>query len=363
MPLQPNLLERTLFYTLNQGPAPLVDLWSAVGFRSVAAAIRLGIIAALAERSQTEADLISALQLDSRGCRILLEGLEQLGYVQVKKERYKLTGMSRKWLTDQAGTNFAPYLTFWDGLLREFWNDLEETLRSGTPSQNLYEWIEDRPQLSQDFQEGMIAIAGFIKSEIAARLKFLAEADVLIDIGGGHAEYSIALCRRYPRLHAQVFDSPQALVAGRKNIARAGLADRIRTRAGNFLSDRLPQAPGDHNRDGYDAALIFNIVHGFSPGDNMDLFRKTHRALKPGGHIVVLEQVDEKTPLPFGNAVVKLLALSYYHTLGGQVYAYGDLVRWLEGAGFSEIQRLDILKVPGTALAVGVKRPAGDAGG
>ena len=35
MPIQLNALERTLFYSLNQAPAPIIDLWSAIAFRAV----------------------------------------------------------------------------------------------------------------------------------------------------------------------------------------------------------------------------------------------------------------------------------------------------------------------------------------
>ncbi len=38
MPLMLNLLERSLLVTLNQGPGPILDLWSAIAFRAVMAA-------------------------------------------------------------------------------------------------------------------------------------------------------------------------------------------------------------------------------------------------------------------------------------------------------------------------------------
>ena len=42
MPIQRNVLERTIFFSLNQAPAPIIDLWSAITFRAVLAADRLG---------------------------------------------------------------------------------------------------------------------------------------------------------------------------------------------------------------------------------------------------------------------------------------------------------------------------------
>lgn len=47
MPINPNFLERTLFYSLNLRPGPVLDIWAAVGFRVVLAAVRLGVFEAL----------------------------------------------------------------------------------------------------------------------------------------------------------------------------------------------------------------------------------------------------------------------------------------------------------------------------
>ena len=60
MPIQLNVLERTIFFSLNQAPAPIIDLWSAITFRAVMAADRLGIFAALSESSATATELADA---------------------------------------------------------------------------------------------------------------------------------------------------------------------------------------------------------------------------------------------------------------------------------------------------------------
>ena len=41
--------EQTIFSNLNLGPAPILDIWSAAGFRIVLAALRLGVFEALAD--------------------------------------------------------------------------------------------------------------------------------------------------------------------------------------------------------------------------------------------------------------------------------------------------------------------------
>jgi SAM-dependent methyltransferase len=347
MPIKTNFLERTLFYTLNQGPAPILDIFAAIGFRTICAAIRLGVVDALDKSPGTFHETAAACSIDPQGARRLLDILVKFSYARQQGDRYELSSLAKKWLTDRDGTNFSPYFLFWDAVLREFFHNLEDTIRSGAPERNLYEWLENQPEVSRHFQEAMIAIASVIKAEVAAKLKFLNTAGSILDVGGGHAEYSVALCQQYPDLRATVFDSLGALKAGRLNIGGAGLADRIQTRPGSFLTDDLPA--------GFDAALVFNIIHGFKPGQNIDLFRKVRQALEPGGRIVVLEQVDENTPLPLNNTAVKILDLTYFHTLGGQVYSYAAIEHWLYEAGYKTVERLDMIKVPGNALVVGTK--------
>jgi ubiquinone/menaquinone biosynthesis C-methylase UbiE len=345
MPIQPNLLERTAFYSLNLGPAPLLDIWGALGFQTVATAIRLGIFEALKDGPRTPISLAKSLELNPHGVKLLLETLETLGYTKLQGEAFANSPMTAKWLTSDSEANFAPYFTFWETVIPALWGRLDESLRTGHATINLYEWIESQPETSAAFQRAMIAIAHLIKGEAAEKLKFLAGAKRLLDVGGGHGEFVVAICQKYPQLRAVLFDSPQALATGRDHVTGTGLGERVTFQEGSFLTEELGR--------GYDVVLLYNILHGFDGAQNTDLFRKTKRALNPGGRVVILEQLDEKLPSQAYNTIGKLLSLSYFHLLNGRVYAYQEIVHWLEEGGFAHIQRINLMKVPGTALIVG----------
>lgn len=53
MPIQPNFLERTAFFTLNAAPVPMLDLAGALAFQAVNTAVHLNLFAALQERPFT----------------------------------------------------------------------------------------------------------------------------------------------------------------------------------------------------------------------------------------------------------------------------------------------------------------------
>jgi SAM-dependent methyltransferase len=346
MPLTPNLFERTLFLTLNLGPAPVLDIWAAVAYRVVLAAVRLGVFPALAERAQTPAALAQRLGTDPAATRMLLDALESVGYVRRQGAAYANTPMTAKWMVGRQ--NFGAGFRFWGHNLFELMDDLEGTIRTGRADLNLYEWIEDQPEASHDFQDWMVAIAGFAAAEIVRRAPLPATARRLLDIGGGHGRYALAYLERHPDLSAVIFDSPRALESAQASVAETGLASRVTLQPGSFLTDDLGS--------GYDAALLFNIVHGFTDEQNQALLGKAARALAPGGLLILAEQFAGRAPTPAANATKALLGLGYRHLLGGGLPAFADAVRWLEAAGLSNVRRVDSPLLPGTSLVL-AQRP------
>jgi 2-polyprenyl-3-methyl-5-hydroxy-6-metoxy-1,4-benzoquinol methylase len=103
----------------------------------------------------------------------------------------------------------------------------------------------------------------------------------LLDIGGSHGFYSVALCRRYAGLTATILELPEAIPTAAEILAREGMADLVVHVAGNVLEDDLGVGA-------YDAVLIANLVHHFDAGQNFDLAQKVARALRPGGVLLVM---------------------------------------------------------------------------
>jgi hypothetical protein len=62
MPVQPNLLERLLFFQLNQAPAPLLDLAGALAYQALAAAAQLDLFQVLGRGPMKPAELAAQLE-------------------------------------------------------------------------------------------------------------------------------------------------------------------------------------------------------------------------------------------------------------------------------------------------------------
>lgn len=345
-PLIPNTPER-LALRLQQLPAPLLDIWSAPSFAAVLSAIRLGIFTCLADGAKTADEVAAQCGTDPRGTVLLLDTLDSLDYVSRRGTAFGLTRMARTWLTPAGGADLSSYYRYWGALTEHFLLHLDESVRTGNPPVNLYEWLDARPEVSHWFQEGMTALAQMLANDVAKAVPVDPSDTRVIDIGGGHAVYSLSLLSRNPALTAVVADSEQALATGREHVASSPLASRVELYAADVLTDDLP--------DGFDLALLFNVVHGFRRDDNLTLMRRAAAALRPGGRVVILEQIHGVNPMPLGRAALNLLSLSYFHLLGGQVHSFEDIRSWLGEAGFVEIERRNVMRA-GSAV-ITARRP------
>jgi hypothetical protein len=97
-----------------------------------------------------------------------------------------------------------------------------------------------------------LALAGRarIVAPILAERYPLAEACVLLDVGGGTGLYAIAYLQRHPQLRAVVWDRPAVLAVAGELAATHGVADRVHLQPGDMFRDAVPQA---------DVVLLSNV--------------------------------------------------------------------------------------------------------
>jgi hypothetical protein len=347
MPISTNTLEHLALFTLNKVPAPLLDVFSALGFRIVQAAIRLHVFEVLESKPLTLEELAQQINASPRGTEILLNNLEALGYIQQQKMHYSNTSMTTKWMLNSSPRSIAVAFDYWGRVLFEHFQDLEETIRNGQPATNYYNYTEQHPEESQVFQDWLVSAARLGIEEITRKIKIPSTACQLIDIGGGHGLYSIALCQRYPELSAIVFDGQQALQSAIENIEMAKMGSRIVTHEGNFMTDDLGS--------GYDIAFLFNIIHGLSPDQNVNLLQRVAKALKPGGSVVIGDQLAEAKGGSAVQAIIQIFGLTFFQLLDARVYPFCDVADWLRSSGFTKLRRTSLAENPGISLVFGTK--------
>jgi O-methyltransferase len=102
-----------------------------------------------------------------------------------------------------------------------------------------------------------------------------ADANRMLDIGGGHGTYSVAFCRRNPQLQATILHLPQAVQAAAPILAEEQLGSRVVHRIGSALTE-------DFGKHEWDIILISHLVHHFDeePMTTFCAARRMHSAPK-----------------------------------------------------------------------------------
>jgi SAM-dependent methyltransferase len=106
------------------------------------------------------------------------------------------------------------------------------------------------------------------------------------------------------------------------------------------VQDRYELLPGsafDVDFGGpYDAVLLTNFLHHFDDLTCVNLLKKVHGALRPGGHAATLEFVPNEDrvspPMPAAFAMTMLTS-----TASGDAYPLSELTRMYSQAGFSGV--------------------------
>lgn len=321
-------------------PAAAAEAWGGMGLSGILiAAVRTGLLARLAKQPSTPADLAADLGLDPVPTRLLLDCLRSGGHVSARAGRYQLSRSGRRWLDPDATGSVARFVAgtadYWAS-----WAALDEVTR-GEPPARLHDLPPDDPYWRR-YMNGQLDLARLVADQVARKLRLPGQARSVLDIGGGHGWYSAQLCRRNSGLTATVLDLPGSTVIGREIIAAAGMADRVRHRDGNAVTDDLGS--------GYDAVLCFNLVHHLTPDQIVSLFCKAHTALAPGGLLAVMDAFAE--PGRRQSAAANFLGLFVYLTSGSQVHTPAELRNWLREAAFGTPRRIRIPQIPGQALYV-----------
>jgi cyclopropane fatty-acyl-phospholipid synthase-like methyltransferase len=170
----------------------------------------------------------------------------------------------------------------------------------------------------------------------------------LLDLGGGAASYSIALCQANPQLEAVVLDQKEPLDIARPLVDEQGLGDRITLLEGDFFDTQ----PGSD----YDAVLISGVVLIKSEEDSRRLFRMAYDYLEPGGMIIVQDymRMDDSPDRNKLDTFEDLYVLVAFDPWAGNREG-SEVASWLTDAGY---QNPKLIPLPTQLSVVTAEKPS-----
>jgi SAM-dependent methyltransferase len=328
----------------NVAPRPLLDTQMAFTLaRLIMVATKVGVFEALAGGSATATTVAERCGTSRIGTEKLLFALAGAGYLRGDDSGYALTPVSRKWLLRESRHSIADKLLFqffeWDLLERA-----EDYVRTGEPVE-IHSMSDDEQW--DLYQRGMRAMANAAAGEAVRRMPVPKDAKRMLDIGGSHGYYSVALCRRHEGLRSTILDLPQAVKHAAPLLAAEGMGERVIHRAGDALTEDL-------GADTYDLVLVAQLVHHFSEVENRDLAARVARALRPGGVYAIL---DEFRPRSAKDAGQLGALLEFYFALTSQsgTWPVEEISDWQLQAGLSPRRAIHFRTVPGVGIQAAVK--------
>lgn len=305
--------------------------------RIILTAVELGVPDALALGAARASEVARRLGTDARGTELLLYACVPLGLVAKTGERFSNSPLAEEYLVRDAPTYRGSGLRHHANLWKS-WSGLTDVVRAGRPEAAESERPRDE---YHDYVRAMYDF-GWERAQALAQAIDLSGVSRMLDLGGGPGSFAVAFCARNPEMEAVVLDKPPALEVAAEIVERHGQGERVKTKAGDFLTDDIGH--------GYDLVLVSQIIHSFGEKQNRLILGKASDALTPGGMLVLmdffLEDDRASPPMPAIFAINMLV-----NTAGGRTYTWSEVEAWLGEIGFGDIRRQAIPGPAGVILA------------
>ena len=306
----------------------------------------------LAAGAQTLTQVAQALGLAERAAGRLLYACAALGLVQATGNVFRNTPLTQKYLVEGRPTFIGSDLHMFDALGYHRWEQMSAALRHNGPVDELrhpYIHLSEDAEAARLFSAAQHAGSRSLGYALARRVDFT-PFTCLLDLGGGSGAYTVEILRRYPHLRAIILDVPQVSRLAEEVIRQEGLAERVRTVAGDYEHDPLPPGP--------DVVLWSGNLHASSPESCRRVLTRLRALLPPAGMVLIHDYLLDDTHT--GPLIPALLALHLtLVSAHGQVYSGAELCALLAQARFEEVRIEPFL--PGHSSLVSARPGAGTA--
>lgn len=299
-----------------------------------AAVAHFNLFARLAARPMAPDELASAIGLEQRPFVVLLTALRAMGLVARDEQgRLELTPLAREHLVPGGEFDVGAYV----GLAADSpgVTAMVVRLRTNQPPGT----GEDEAGAAFIYRDGVrsamdeegsarhltMALAGRAKNvaPVLAERVPLAEARLLVDVGGGSGLYAIAYLRRFPTMRAIVCDRAEVLKVAREMAEHYQVSERLECRPGDMFVDPLPIDA--------DCILLSNVLHDWDVPECRQLVGRCAAALPSGGrlliHDVFLNDAHD------GPLAVALYSAALFSITEGRAYSAAEYREWIVAAG------------------------------
>ena len=285
-------------------------------------AMKIGLFSSLTVEKDIPS-LTRELGASERALYIVIEALWAMGYVEKKKDRYIIADRARPLFIEGGKDYLGGYLPHALNKLNA-WLELPQIIKGEKTGRK-------KPENISTFMNAMASRPDEVVNEIVNHcLDRKKDAKIVHDLGGGPGKYSKVFINR--GLKTVLLDIPETIDYVSSEF---GLADirNLTLKKGDFTEDEFV----NEFEERFDIVFMGNITHIYSEDVNRNLLMRVGKLLKKGGMVAIEDFVRGRSPYAEMFAVNMLAS-----TESGGTWTEEQYRKWLENAGFSDIDVLDI---------------------
>ncbi|GGN49369.1 SAM-dependent methyltransferase [Actinoplanes campanulatus] len=259
----------------------IIGPWLAQAVRS---AVDLSLAEHLADGPRSAAEIAAAEGADPQATARFLRACASIGLVAYADGGFAGTDLlavlhrdAPMSLRDLAASQSSPCL--W-----RTWARIPEAVRSGESQttqalgMSFFDYLAAHPDEGRLFGAAMASMSAPVIRD-AVEVIDVAGVTTVVDVGGAHGSFALALLEKHPGLDAIVLDLAHAVPGAQAAAVERGLDDRFTAVAGDFFKE-VPTG---------DLLLLKFILHDWSDDECVRILANCRDALHPGGRIVITE--------------------------------------------------------------------------
>jgi SAM-dependent methyltransferase len=348
MPLIPSVAGSPQTHEKHDGPGRILEF--AFAFRQARAlmsAVELDLFTVLSEGPLESGALARRLNIKPRGARDFFDVLAAHELIHRDQHGcYRNAADCDRYLNRLSPDYLGDLVDHLNTRMYEIWGRLTRSLRSGAPQSGAlgdtgYKALYAEPATFAKFLRAMTA-GSRVPARALAREFDWKQYTSFMDVGTAQGCVPVEIAMAHPHLVGGGFDLPEVQGAFHDYVSALGLGRRLTFHAGDFFQDELPRA---------DVLIMGRILHNWGLTTKKMLLQKAHRALAPGGVLIVYDPMLEDDRRSIQALFASLTML--LETQDGFECTLRDCRDWMVEVGFHGVQ---VIKLdPGHTAMIGCK--------
>jgi 2-polyprenyl-3-methyl-5-hydroxy-6-metoxy-1,4-benzoquinol methylase len=345
-PIAQNFLE---WIALKAGLVPVPMAYSHFGFmmsKFLLEAVDKGIFEAIGHKKVPLNQIAETCKVNERALQSLLGVLASMKLVNFMDELFYLTSQSKKWMLKDSPDSLYWLMMFDNRVCLKWMDNVGDFLQTGKGLQyhdtfNEQEWFY--------YQKAMEAAATATSKEAIRKIPVPNGATKMLDIGGAHGLYSVALCKKHRGLSSIILDLPPAVEKAKPILEKMNMGNTVMHKAGNVLTEDL-------GSEQYDIILMASVAHHFTAQENLLVAQKAYKALKPGGFYTIIE-ILRKDEIEYGGDMLSAIG-DFFFALSSTsgTWSLQEMKQWQKQAGFLHFKKASFLSIPGYTAITAQKK-------